>query len=308
MVRTRLREPESADQVTPATDEQILKRLEEAEQKDGALPKPLQFFRELVRARSEVKMRISAPEVAASILEAGKRLDSGRPLLTFADLDIDWRQVRTLYRQVADLLSKYADVFEKAPSVQNEPSLVDLVEAARSWFEGNTPSSDSEINPVLLGVAIHPFLAARREALAGYVNQEHWLRGYCPVCGGNPDFAYLQPDRGERWLVCSRCDMEWAFKRLECPCCGNQDEKALAFYTDDSGRYRLYVCENCRHYLKAVDLRKPPPHVIIPIERVLTASVDVQARDDGYLPCAGCQRELWSAEVALTPPDGNQSE
>jgi len=294
--------------VTPATNEQILKRLNEAEKKDGTLPKPLQFFRELVRTRAEVKDRIGILKPSLLTPGVSERLESGSPLLTFADLIVDWKSVRNLYQQVADLLVKYADVFENVPPAGKEPSLADLIEAARAWFEGHTPSPDSEVAPVVLGATMHPFLTTYREALREHVNQEQWRRGYCPVCGGNPDFAYLEPDRGERWLVCSRCDMEWAFKRLECPCCGNQDEKALAFYTDDSGRYRLYVCENCRHYLKTVDLRKPPPDVLFPIERVLTANVDVQARDGGYLPCAECRRELWSAEAAVIPPDGSQSE
>ncbi|MEW6142413.1 MAG: formate dehydrogenase accessory protein FdhE [Chloroflexota bacterium] len=292
----------------PATDEQILKRLNKAEKKDGTLPKPLQFFRELVSTRAEVKDRIGILKPSISTPEASKRLELGSPLLVFAELNVDWKSVRDLYQQVANLLAKYADVFENVPPAGKEPSLADLIEAARAWFEGHAPSPDSEVAPVVLSAAMHPFLTAYREALAGLVNQEQWLRGYCPVCGGNPDLAYIEPDRGERRLICSRCDMEWAFKRLECPCCGNQDEKTLAFYTDDSGRYRLYVCENCRHYLKAVDLRKAPPDVLFPIERVLTVNVDVQARDDGYLPCTECRREQWSTGAAVTSPDGNQSE
>ena len=35
------------------------------------------------------------------------------------------------------------------------------------------------------------------------VDQEKWRRRYCPVCGGNPDIAYLDTERGSRWLVCS---------------------------------------------------------------------------------------------------------
>ena len=65
--------------------------------------------------------------------------------------------------------------------------------------------------------------------------------------------------------MCSKCAAEWLFQRLECPYCGTQDQNTLAYFTDDKGLYRLYICEHCRHYLKAIDLRQTrmhPEHVV----------------------------------------------
>jgi len=117
------------------------------------------------------------------------------------------------------------------------------------------------------------------------VNQERWRRGYCPICGGNPDFAFLDKERGARWLLCSGCDAEWLFQRLECPYCGTQDQDALAYFTDDEGLYRLYVCERCKRYLKALDLRQAKSEVLLPLERLFTFDIDAQAQEYGYSPC-----------------------
>ncbi len=129
---------------------------------------------------------------------------------------------------------------------------------------------------------IKPFLASRSEALLGFVEQEQWRRGYCPVCGGKPDFAFLDKERGSRWLLCSRCDAQWLFQRLQCPYCDSQNQDALAYYADDGGLYRLYVCQQCRSYLKAVDLRQTEEEISLPLERVMTIDMDRQGREKRY--------------------------
>jgi len=74
------------------------------------------------------------------------------------------------------------------------------------------------------------------------------------------------------------------FQRLECPHCGNQDQDALDYFTNDDGRYRLYVCERCKGYLKAIDLRQTESEVLLPLERLLTLQFDMQAQEQGYSP------------------------
>ena len=57
------------------------------------------------------------------------------------------------------------------------------------------------------------------------------------------------------------------------------------YFTDDEGLYRLYVCERCHHYLKAIDLRHAGREVLFQLERFLTLDIDHQAREKGYTPC-----------------------
>ena len=77
--------------------------------------------------------------------------------------------------------------------------------------------------------------------------------------------------------------MEWLFQRLDCPFCHNTDQKTLSFQTDEKGIYRLYVCEKCKHYLKAVDLRKAESDLNFSLEAIITADLDLQARESGYI-------------------------
>jgi FdhE protein len=114
------------------------------------------------------------------------------------------------------------------------------------------------------------------------VEQEKWRKGYCPICGGLPDFAFLDKEAGARWLMCSRCDYQWLFKRLECPYCGSQDPDTISYYSDDNQLYRVYVCEQCKRYLKSIDLRQAEGDVLLPLERIVTSDLDVQARNNGY--------------------------
>ena len=82
----------------------------------------------------------------------------------------------------------------------------------------------------------------------------------------------------------SCCDAEWLYQRLECPYCGTTEQKSLAFLTDDAGVYRLYTCDECKCYIKAIDLRKAGTDVLLPLERVMTLDMDRQAVEAGYQP------------------------
>ncbi len=94
--------------------------------------------------------------------------------------------------------------------------------------------------------------------------------------------AFLEKEVGARWLLCSRCDTEWLFQRLECPYCGTNEPNALSFFPDDEGLYRLDVCDQCKCYLKAIDLRKAKDDTLLPLERLYTMDLDRQAKENGY--------------------------
>jgi FdhE protein len=137
----------------------------------------------------------------------------------------------------------------------------------------------------IFAAAVKPFLSREAVALSRLLDMETWRRGYCPICGGNPDFSYLAKDTSARWLVCARCDTEWLFQRLQCPYCESYDQNKLSFFTNDSGTHRLYVCDQCKRYLKAVDLRQFTGEVLLPLERLTTLDIDRQAQANGYSPC-----------------------
>ena len=279
----------------PAGIDSIIKKLEELKREEGTLPQILEFYEKLLRIQTRVGHRIGVPNPSPRIEATSRQPERGKPLIAFDELALDWVLLRDTFRDVADVFAEYPELFGPVPEelMGSRVKRFPTKKAVEAWFKGAKLPSTTITNNVseallsnLIHASIKPFLASYSTALLGLVEQESWRRSYCPVCGGNPDFAFLDTERGARWLICSRCDAEWLFQRLQCPYCGTTDQNALSYFTVGDELYRLYVCEQCKHYLKTVDLRQAKSEVLIPLERLLTLDMDRQAQEQGYSPCA----------------------
>lgn len=270
--------------------EKIINRLAEAEQ---PLPVYLEFFHKILLAQSELKQPDPSEIITALKQKTEQRLGAGTPAITFTDLHIDWPETLDLFCKVVELTNDYV----KQESDEKEELLVCcensdvLAHTAKLWFEIGTLPRDatsqyretaSSLTSSVLQATLYPVLSVYSGVLSSLVKQDQWQKNYCPVCGGSPDFSFLDKEHGARWLLCSRCDAQWLFKRLVCPYCGNDDHKSLAYFTDDHSSYRLYTCDKCHTYIKAIDLRQTKEDTMLPLERVLTLDMDRQAREMGY--------------------------
>jgi len=267
--------------------ERTLSKLAEWEQREGTLPASVSSYQSLLSLQAQAAARFHLPENHLKEEEATGRLSRGLPLLTFGDLALDWGQVRKLMAQVVACLGSQSAVEEMEKVTALDEALV--YRLAQAWYasmplEGMADSLDAGLAASALQASLKPYLCRYAEALLPLVDQEAWRRSYCPICGGKPDFASLDTDRGGRWLLCCRCDAQWLFQRLQCPGCGTCDQQALAYFTDSAGLYRLYTCEHCHTYLKAIDLRQAQGEVILHLERILTLDMDRQALERGYHP------------------------
>ncbi|MFC2011282.1 formate dehydrogenase accessory protein FdhE [Chloroflexota bacterium] len=271
-------------------DNEFLKKLEEEGRKKAKPPRFLEFYRRLFNIQSGVEQRISEVKLGLKEEAINERLERGRPLIGFNELFLDWSLLKALFTEVTATFADYPDIFGELPESFRKPgSRPTLTKAVvKAWFKGaNLPDRiavEDADEYLLLEAMIHatlkPFLVSHAKALRNLVNQERWRRDYCPICGGRPDFSFLDKERGARWLLCSRCDSEWLFQRLQCPYCSNQNQDTLTYFTDDEEVYRLYVCEQCHRYIKAIDLRHTESEVLV--ERVLTIDLDRQAQEKGY--------------------------
>ncbi len=289
--------------MTGDTASKILKKLKEQQKEEGSLPLLLEFYQKLVQVQSRAQKRIGTPGIGLSSEVIQMRLTRGQSLLGFDELSLDWPLVRKVFAETAAAFAGYPQLFGELPDGLEGPEVGKRLDesAVRAWFTGGE-LSDTLIEGVsktlvetILQATMQPFLASHALALRDAVKKESleaWRRGYCPVCGGSPDLAYLEKEVGARWLVCSRCDFEWIFQRLECPYCRNNDQSTLSFFSDEEGLYRLYVCEKCRCYLKAIDLRKAGSEVLLPLERLYTLDLDTQARERGYHPCHPSRKDV----------------
>ena len=279
--------------MTTDTDSKILKKLDEQEKEEGNLPLLLEFYRKLLQLQTSARKRIVTPAPGLDREAIRMRIQKGLPLLGSDDLTLDWPLVQDLFAQVSGLFASYPQLFGETAGRLKETGYGRILNknAVEAWFTGkDLPSTildgvSKNLISAIIQATLQPFLVNYAQAMISSVEQERWRRGYCPICGGSPDLAFLKGEYGARWLLCSRCDTEWLFQRLECPYCGTQEQSALAFFTDDKELYRLYVCERCKCYLKAVDLRKTEAEVPLPLERLYTIDLDTQAVGKGYHSC-----------------------
>ena len=277
--------------MTTETDDEILRRLAEAKQEHGQLLRPVELFGKLLQLQVDGRSQVAVSPQGLTKEAIEERLKNRESILEFGNLALDWALVQELIKTAAQTVAEYtASGSEGAGGVETiTSSTFPLHQAVEDWYQGFSLApiasahgvNEGLLHSVLL-VALQPFLKAYSGELIGSVNQKQWRRRFCPVCEGKADFAFLEKEAGARWLLCSRCDAQWLFQRLECPYCGNSEQKTLAYFTNDTELYRLYVCEECKAYIKAIDLRKTESDVLLPLERIVTSDLDRQAREKGY--------------------------
>lgn len=113
-----------------------------------------------------------------------------------------------------------------------------------------------------------------------------WQFGYCPVCGLWPRMARIDSDDNRRHLWCIGCETIWAFPRLRCPFCLENDHGKLGYLKiADTDRYRIYTCDSCHRYLKTViDLgATESSDGGFDAQYLLTSSLDVTAVFEKYI-------------------------
>jgi len=274
-------------------DKATIQRLDDWEKSGARFPAPIDQQLRLLRLGVEARPRIGTPKPHLTRDAVSALLMQGKPILAFDDLKPDWSLLEGLFRAAIQIL-----VVELPGSHENSQRLNQLAantpllrQVARDYYS-DTPLSatatehciDTLLMETCISAALAPFLVAHSEALSELVAQELWRRKGCPLCSGAADFAFLEKEQGARWLICSRCSMEWLFQRIQCPYCGTQKHESLAYRTNSQGLYRLYTCEECHGYIKAIDLRKAGSDVLLPLERILTVDLDRQAKEADYRP------------------------
>jgi hypothetical protein len=278
----------------PVKTSAIIGKINELEKDEGHLHPLFQFYRELLNIQNKTEQQIKVINPGFTVQAVKAHALKGRALLNYNLLNLDWQILLQTFKEVAALCEDYKELFGSIPpEIYNlGPRRILTKQNVRAWYNNrplvlpndSTPDTQRFLNN-LFHATIKPFLIRQAAALADLIENDVWKRNHCPICGGSPDFAYLTKDTGLRCLVCSRCDTEWVYQRLQCPFCNNNDQNTLSYLTGEDGRYRLYLCEKCHCYIKAIDLRVTDKEIIYPLERFLTLDIDRQAQEKGYQPC-----------------------
>lgn len=114
--------------------------------------------------------------------------------------------------------------------------------------------------------------------LAGYFGQ------LCPLCDGKPQLGVLRPEGhgARRSLLCAFCLLEWEFRRVVCPACGEEDfEKLPRYSAEDFPHLKVESCDTCKTYIKTVDLSTNGLAVPL-VDEIAAAPLDLWAREHGY--------------------------
>jgi len=152
-------------------------------------------------------------------------------------------------------------------------------------------ASQLETDPLtlkfILGQLLKPLVEKQAESLRSVIQNLHWKKGYCPVCGSFPVLSYLKGEEGQRWLICGLCSHEWRFMRTQCPFCENEDSKQSELcFVEDRTYERAEMCHQCKRYLVGIDLRKYPYEFITEVAVTGTMYLDILAQQKGFLPMA----------------------
>jgi formate dehydrogenase accessory protein FdhE len=110
--------------------------------------------------------------------------------------------------------------------------------------------------------------------------------GHCPACGSAPIVSFRrelpESNGAARYLGCGLCGTEWAFNRIRCPSCQEEDPTKLpGFQSDVHRNVRIEACETCRHYVKSLDLTldaRPLPEV----DDLVSLAMDLWAIEEGW--------------------------
>ncbi len=104
----------------------------------------------------------------------------------------------------------------------------------------------------------------------------------CPICGSAPALALYSRD-GQRHVFCGFCWHLWPMKRVYCPFCQNKNNTSLQYlYLEEEKEYRVDVCDQCRKYLKSIDLRQTERVIYPRLEHAATVHLDLKAQQAGY--------------------------
>ncbi len=249
---------------------------------------------ELVQLQRRVQGRIPLPSLTIEPTELQRLIREGRPVLRFEHLPLNWSDFRFMLRETAATLHRHDaiedDEVHRVDALARDGNALEPV--VQAWF--NAISARTATGPAataadtqtagldhVFTLAMRPFLARCAEALLPRLELSDWKQPCCPLCGGEPEFAYINP-AAERLLICSRCTGQWIYDPIACPYCENNDRSQITSFTSRDGRYRIYACDACRRYLKAFDGRDGSRPALLAVDSIATLPLDAAAIQRGY--------------------------
>ena len=249
-------------------------------------------FRELALLMVQVDPDIKSIEVEKGIRDIKQQ--EGFPLFSREDLPLDFGAASGLLRKFLEHLGA-TDRDDREGLKKARKKADDTGEWSRNLFKiilkqdekalsqiAKEVDLDSNVIRFLGQAALTPSIHALRDAMSSDIDTDGWDYGYCPLCGSQPDMAYFAKT-GKRYLHCELCGEEWAFSRIRCPFCDNQDQEKLGYFeAEEEEGFRVYFCKKCMRYLKTVDKKAFEEVAPLELENLATIHLDLLANENEF--------------------------
>lgn len=272
-------------------------------------------FGPVLREQTLLREELIAGEVETPALDEA-RLAAGVPVLVGADCT-PWAE--PLIRSATRLLPLVADVLRlDDQDVRALRKYLDapvhvtglaraLIEGDWKYFENTSVQLGLSSSQCLLYISENysaPVFRAMIGSLGKSLSTVAWEHGYCPGCGSKPSISILSDKEktdldqlvgggGKKYLHCSLCGHNWAFKRTGCPSCGNdKNETREVFSVDERKWERIEACHACGSYLLNIDLRECCEAFDPDAIQMGLIHLDVHAQAQGLVPMT---RTLWNS-------------
>lgn len=254
----------------------------------------LEFFKDVVTEQHTILSKVKNAPLQINEEEIKEKLLQGFPLIEKRALTLDIPSATRLFKRLCKIMSHNDKASKDVERITRalKSKEIDLLELFKQIdSNGNEYVTNlskkldvkEDVLAFLVRNSIKPIFEAYANEMEKHINQELWWKGYCPVCGSEPFMAEMR-EEGTRFLICSSCNFEWRFNRLKCPFCENEDHTKLRYFqTEKEGKaYRIDVCDNCKRYIKTIDMNELGEEVIPIIEDAGTLYLDVLAQKEGY--------------------------
>ncbi len=270
-------------------------RLNQLRQERTELEEILAFYAKVLAAQQETQQETAIPEIDLPEDRLRLKVEEGFPLIDRGDFQVDKDSSRELFLRICHLSMAENPVLKGAGKIlleAMETGKLDLVKLTTAVLQDDAEVIEGVANdldvpvPVvqaLTKLSLQPSLLASVQAVAQRTAINDWQYGYCPVCGGLPAMAALVGEEGKREALCSFCGHFWQLPRLMCPFCSTDKQEDLRyFHGEGDDLYRVYVCEQCRGYLKVMDTREGGDARTLAVDDVASGHLDLLAEEEGY--------------------------
>jgi len=268
-----------------------LETIEQYKNKSPHYEELLEILEEILIMREKYRPTFKDDIFPIDERHIGQKLSGGLPLIDFSRNNFDLSEPKKYFFNLLDIARKRSPEETKKIIQDMEDGSLDYETMIRDSFiqktDEDVPEGNDESLFDLLSLFVEESLRPALEILAekykDTIEKSEWSEGYCPLCGREPKIGELREDEGFRYLFCNQCGLEWNYRRVKCPFCGNEDQQTLAYFTiEDEEKYRVDVCNKCNRYIKTIDFRKTREKANLDVEDIATLHLDVLANEEGY--------------------------